>query len=289
VDYRIVLGAPRSGTTFLMRALTGLPEAECVIGTLLPVAVAHVVNQPLDPAVYDALAVGFERSLDAYLHSGRCRSRAAAVQKWANAPTGLRGLSQALRGRRTIRQMIYKEPFLSFAPQFVLDAFPEAQIIHIFRDGRDVANSLVRSYDVLSDERLTHLRGSEMRLGRPYDERLVPWWVEPGRDADFMTASPYVRAIWMWKAMVRRCHEAFSDSEARERVLLLRYEDLMRAPLDEGQRVLDHIGLPASRVFHRRLREAHTNSIGAYRRRDPAEVAAAERIAGDELALYGYR
>ena len=63
----------------------------------------------------------------------------------------------------------------------MVDALPDAPIVHIVRDGRDCANSLVESYDVLSDEKLTHLKGSEMRLGRPYDERFVPWWVEEGR------------------------------------------------------------------------------------------------------------
>lgn len=288
VQLGIVLGAPRSGTTFLMRTLTAVPGAECVTGTLLPVAIPHVVNQRLEPETYEALAVGFERALDAYLHSGRCRSRAAAVQKWFNAPTGVRDLYRACRGQRTIRQLIYKEPFLSLAPDFVLHALPEARLVHIYRDGRDVANSLVRSYDVLSDERLTHLRGSEMRLGRRFDHRYVPWWVEEGRDAEFLRATPYVRAIWMWAYMVRRCREAFATPAAAGRVLLLRYEDLMHDPPPHGVRVLDHFGLEPGPAFQRRLRQAHRTSIGSYRRRAPAEVAEAERVAGAELSHYGY-
>jgi hypothetical protein len=108
-QYGIVLGCPRSGTTYLSRLLTTIPEFESMIGTLLPVAIPHIVNQPISQPVYKALAVGFERSLDDYLHSGRYHSRAMAVQKWFNASTGLRGLYRALfRPRPQPKCMIYK-------------------------------------------------------------------------------------------------------------------------------------------------------------------------------------
>ena len=186
--------------------------------------------------------------------------------------------------------MIYKEPFLSFAPDFVDEALPHAQVIHIYRDGRDVANSLVRTYDVLTDESLTHLRASEMRLGRKYDHRFVPWWVEDGCEDAFIACSPYARAIWMWKYMVRICHTYYERPEIAQsgRVLLLRYEDLMREPKVYGRIILEHLGAPASPAYERMLLKAHAKSIGKYKKRDRAEVEEAERIAGDELTLYGY-
>lgn len=290
VRYGIVMGSPRSGTTYLMSVFDSLPEVEALTGTVLPTAIPHIVNQPLSEEVYNALAVGFERALDAYLHSGRFNSRAAALQKWVNAPTGLSGLLDALKGRRTCRTFIYKEPFLSFAPQFVLDALPNARLVHIYRDGRDVANSLVRTYGVLTDEALTNLRGSEMRIGRRVDDRYVPWWVEDGREAEFLSATPYVRSIWMWKVMVRRIHDVYSQPEVEEsgRVMFLSYEDLVTAPVTHGEAILNHFGEDATSSFRSQLAKARTSSIGKYKQRDPAEIREAERIAGDELRLYGY-
>lgn len=288
--YDIVLGCPRSGTTFVMKALNAIPDVESLTGTVLPVSIPHIVNADISPKLYEAHAVGFERALDDYMESGRFNSRAAALQKWVNAPSGLSGLMSAVRGQRDISRLVYKEPFLAFAPEFAYRALPDAKIVHIFRDGRDCANSLVRTYDVLSDENLTHLLGAEMRLGRKVDDRYVPWWVENGRETDFLEASPYGRAIWMWAYMVKRCYAFFSRPEVKqsERVMLLRYEDFMRDPETYGQALLDHLDLDPTWSFSRRVHRAHTESIGKYASRPRAELDEAERIAGDALRLYDY-
>ena len=289
VPVTLVVGSPRSGTTFLMRALDALPRTECVTGLLLPVAVPHVLGRGgLAPEIREALVVGFERSVDAYLHSGRFHSRARTLDKWQASRDGLRGLADALRGRRRVDRFVFKEPFLSLAPDLALDAFPDAQILHIYRDGRDVANSLLRTYATLTDEALTHLRGSEMRLGRRYDERYVPWWVEEGADEAFIASPPYARAAWMWAAMSRRCRHAFARPEVAGRVISLCYEDLMRRPAEEGARLAEALGAEPTRPFRRALSRAHTGSIGSFRRRPAAEVAAAEAAAADELRAHGY-
>jgi hypothetical protein len=289
-QYDVVLGCPRSGTTFLMEALDAIPSIECVTGAILPVSIPHLANADLSPELYDALAVGVERALDDYMESGRARSRAAGLQKWVNAPTGLSGLTAALTGRPGLSRLVYKEPFLSFAPELVYYALPDAKMIHLVRDGRDCANSLRRTYDVLTDEHLTHLMGAEMRLGRKVDHRYVPWWVEEGRESEFLDASPYSRSVWMWAYMVRRCHDFFAQPEVQDsgRVMPLRYEDFMEAPLQWGQAVLDHLGLDFTAGFRRRVQNAHTASIGKHESRPQQDVAEATRLAHDELQLYGY-
>ena len=179
-----------------MQALNALPNSECVSGILFPVFIPHLVNYPLPPHIYKALTFGFEASIQNYLDSGIPNSRFAATHRWLLGCMDFQELFQVLRHKRVIKRMVYREPFLSFAPEFTYHALLNCRIIHIYRDGRDCADSLVRSYDVLTDEKLTTLRTSEMPLGRKYDHRYVPWWVEDEREDEFLACTPYIRAIW---------------------------------------------------------------------------------------------
>lgn len=289
VEYKIVLGCPRSGTTFLMNCLNAFLDSECVSGHLLPILLPHLVNHSLSPEVNEALSRSIEFSFKDYLESIHA-AKVPIIYKWFAGYISLSELIKGLQGKRTIERLIYKEPFLSFAPDFVYYALPNCKIIHIYRDGRDVADSLDRTYQVLTDEKLTDLLTAEMPLGRQYDHRFVPWWVEQGREEEFLTYTPYLRAIWMWKEMVRRCHDFFSRPEivANGRVLLLKYENLVNDPLNYGESVVEHFGGKMNKKLQRQFKQASTRSSGIHQRRDSKEIEIAEKIAKTELEMYGY-
>jgi hypothetical protein len=183
---------------------------------------------------------------------------------------------------------VYKEPFFALSAELIVEGLPGAKMIYIYRDGRDVANSLVESYDVLTDRELTHRRSAEMRLERPYDERYVPWWVPEGKNEAFVESSPYVRAIWMWTYMVQRCRRYFRALDAGDRVLRLQYETFMRNPETAGDRILDYLGAGSTRAFRDRLSQALTSSIRKHSHRPAQEIDAAVDVAGDALTELGY-
>jgi hypothetical protein len=289
-DYAVVFGAPRSGTTFLMDVLDALPEAECVTGNMFPIPIAHLAAQPLPDETRQLLERSLRSVFRDYLESGIYRSRAGALRKWWVAGRRLRDLAGAARGTRRERMLIYKEPFLAFSPDLVFDALPGSRLIHLVRDGRDVADSLVRSYDVLSDRALAGLETNEVPIGRRHDSIFVPWWVEVGKEEAFASADQYVRAIWMWREMASRCQAflAREDVGASGRVLTVKYERLMTDPVGEGHRIVEHLGLDTTAIVEKRLREAHSRSFGIHSGRTAEAIREAEAVAGPQLGAFGY-
>lgn len=290
VDYCVVLGCPRSGTTFLMEALNALPNSECLSGSHLPVSIPHIVNQSLSPDILNALAFGFKHSLDNYLDYA-INSRFSVFHKYINGCTSIKELTQALKQQRRINRLVYKEPFLAFCPEFIYEqALPNCRILHIYRDGRDCAESLVKTYDILTDEKLMNISTAEVVIGHPYGNLYVPWWVEVGREEEFLACTPYTRAIWMWKEMVRRCHDFFSRPDVVDsgRIMLLKYEDLVTDPIKYGESVVKHFGAEMNSRLQKRFKMARISSIGTYKRRNSQEIKEAEKIAKTELEIYGY-
>lgn len=287
MDQAVVLGAPRSGTTFLMNFLDAMPRVEAVSGNLLPTVIPHLFNQELPAVARRALLGAFGRSLTDYLESGAFNARSAALRKYI---ASRRGLGDVVTGRRSVEGIIYKEPFLAFAPQYVYEALPEARLIYILRDGRDVADSLVRTYDVLTDEKLSHTDTTEAPITREHGKRFVPWWVEAGREDEFLAASQYVRAIWMWAAMVRRCRTFLATDVVKGsgRVLHVRYEDVVTEPALWGSTIAGHLSRHMTRRMRHRIESGHRQSIGIHQRRNSTEIAEALRVAGPELREHAY-
>jgi sulfotransferase family protein len=287
----IVLGAPRSGTTYLMRCLDAVPDAECVTGNLFPIAFLHLAASPPSEEMRVLLDRAFRGALSDYAESAVVQSRVASLRKWWLASRRIGRLCQASRGVRRDDVLIYKEPFLSFAPELAWEALPECRVVYLVRDGRDVADSLVRSYDVLSDERLASLDSNEAPIGRRWRGGVhVPWWVRDGEEDDFVAADPYGRAIWMWREMVARCGEFSERADVRSsgRLLTVRYEDLVCDPLVHGEAIVAHLGGQPTKRVRKRLTEAHSGSIGIHERRERASLAAAEAIAREQLESLGY-
>ncbi len=289
LEYNVIFGCPRSGTTFLFEALNALPNSECSSGHLFPLALAHLANRDLSSEAYECIVNSFEFSIQDYLEAVY-GNRVSSIHKWLLKSMSTKELLQSLKGQRKIERFVYKEPFLAFSPELVFNALPESRIIHIYRDGRDCADSLARKYKVLTDEKLMTLKTAEMPMGRKVDHRYVPWWVEAGKEEEFLSYTPYVRSIWMWKEMVRRCHDFLSrpDVVASGRIISMKYEDLVQSPIEYGEQAVSHFRCDMNDQLRAKFESARQSSVNIHRRLDAEELELAEKVAYAELSAYGY-
>ena len=109
-DFGVVFGCPRSGTTFVLRALNAAPATVCLNGIIFPAAIPQILNQPVPEPVRAALGVELKESLLRYLRSGLFHARATALQKWKSARTGPGALWDALRGQQAVERLTTPSP-----------------------------------------------------------------------------------------------------------------------------------------------------------------------------------
>ncbi|MEX2048288.1 MAG: sulfotransferase [Gemmatimonadota bacterium] len=162
LDGRLVfiVGSPRSGTTFLGRALGSLPGfVELGEVAALKVSVPEL--------------------------AARTPAEAAPRLRRLLALAGRLGLAGGLRA-------VEHTPESAFVAEALALAFPEAQFVHPVRDGRDVVASL------LERGWLSEGRGGGDDAGLPYGPG-SRFWVEPERREEFAHASDARRAAWAWR------------------------------------------------------------------------------------------
>jgi hypothetical protein len=152
---------------------------------------------------------------------------------------------------------------------------PEAAALtlHIVRDGRDVACSL------LERGWLSAGRAGADDAGQAYG-RHARFWVEPERREEFEHASDVRRAAWAWRRYVGAARGSI--------VWPVRYERLTTAP-DAVAAELAHRLEMEPAPLAAALAEAHGDSVGRFRRDlTAAQVAEVEAEAGELLAELGY-
>jgi hypothetical protein len=238
-----VVGSPRSGTTFTGRALGSLPGF-VDLDEVQPwkAAIPKLLGQPEEVVA---------RRLRHILQRVRTLGLAG----------GLRGVEQT--------------PETSFVLAAALRAYPDALAVHVVRDGRDVATSLLER-GWLSAERA----GAD-DAGLPFGP-YPRFWVEPGREQEFSEVSDATRAAWAWRRYVT------AAGAVPTRTAVVRYEQLVSDPAAAAAPVAERLGADAELVTAAFAR-AHDTSAGRWRRDlTPEQLADVERVAGDALAALGY-
>lgn len=238
-----VVGSPRSGTTFLAGVIGSLPGF---------VDLGEV--PPLKAAVPELVR------LESPEAARRLRRTLAVARRV--------GLVGAIRG-------VEQTPELAHLVDVVHAAFPEARIVHIVRDGRDVVCSLLEKPWLRPEQRKTD------DAGVSYGS-YARFWVEPERREEFERVSDARRAAWAW----RRYVTAARAPDAR--LVEIRYERMVNVPDEVAATLAAHLDAPVEALASA-LREARSSSLGRWRE-DLTEEQLADVLAeaGELLRELGY-
>lgn len=300
-----IIGTPRCGSTMLQDLLSAHPA----IGYF-----THAMGSFVDPTLYRAvdwmsrhsgLSVRGERYLkdsvfvDTYSPSEAMRFWLEQLQLDPYALTWPRRRiadfqpEQIDSIRRTIRyvlacfnggrgmRFLNKSPALLTEVLLLQDIFPDARFIHLVRDGRMVANSLLK----LNQRQ----REQDLKVDHPLfrAKPFIPYPRVPGLEqaiAQYGVDDLRVTAI-VWDSSVKLVDEFRPHLPHFHQ---LRYEDFVAAPRTELAALLEFCGLDmpdaSHRVFHDKLGQvgvvAHQNQYSGF------DVV--ETIAGGSLRRYGY-
>jgi hypothetical protein len=252
-----VVGAPRSGTSFLGEACAALPE------------LSYHYEPPLIKAAARVAAEGAwsERRL-------RRLHRSTYAWLLRRHGDGDLGLAE-------------KTPHNCFQVDRLARWFPDARFVHILRDGRDAALSH-RATGWLS---AASARSRKRESGGYPLGPAARFWVERERRAEFEATSDLHRCIWAWRRHVESALEKLAALPPGRR-LEIRYERLTAHPALETERLLDFLEIesPDSRARARaHLAGADPARVGVWRRAlatEEREMVEAET--GGLLAKLGY-
>jgi hypothetical protein len=266
--FRFLLGHVRSGTTMLRAMLDShpalaVPPESYFVPTLLGDA-----DAPLDLGRFCAQLDADEYFADWQVATAEVRTALDGDPRVTTRADAVAGLYALYATRHGKPQYADKTPSHLLHVPLLAGRFPRARFVHIVRDGRDVAASLVT-----------------MGFG----------------------ASDFAEAARGWRRKVLKAHAA-GTALGPERYRLVHYEDLVRDPEPTLRGICEFFDLdyaPPMLAYHERADELleglrHTGHVQGIRQpptralRDwrldltPAQIAAFDEVAGTALEALGY-
>ena len=250
----VILGFSGSGKTTLSRSLSALPRTVEAYEYVLMCALGQVYGAIESPHIQRALRKGVERNLHTFVRSPTCRGRFARLHRALTKASGFFDFVSRLMDE-SIERLIYESNFMTFCPELITSALPQAKFLCLQRDGRDCARIISDKYHILTDTLLVQASTSEVLFSdRRVGDSYIPWWVDQGEEEVFLSCPPCGRALWMWQAMERRVH-AFAESQyesGSQKIMFLNYEDLLNNPAACLDAVEQHLGFAMTREVKRR-------------------------------------
>jgi hypothetical protein len=271
-----VIGAPHSGADLLARALkrsqgfhltVGQPS---VISVVYAFARAPSIQQGRGDAAATVLRDAFAQAWQVTADS--CQACQAECQR-ARANT----TAEICVDEREITRYGDATPALMYCAEALVDAFPDAKIVQIIRDGRDVVAAM------LSDPaELAWFRPGLANVETEFPNPFFGTETEEDRDG-WQKLSPSGKCAMRWRGSVHKMAR-LRNSLSADQLTTFRYEQVVANPQAAAHALAEFIEAEVGKIEvpHRR------KGAGWRQLLSPAQLAEVERISGPQLRRVGY-
>ncbi|MDL4817260.1 sulfotransferase family protein [Actinomadura opuntiae] len=231
----------------------------------VPAEVRYRIEDPANPPTLSAL-LGFTLPAISDDPEGLLGTLGAIVQEFPAGPVGAHyrrlfaSLCELTGGERWVEKSAGSVLYI----RELLPMFPQARIVHLVRDCVDVALSMSRhpmfQLAELRHELLQRMGADPYAAGYtapdeapdPEVERLLPGRLDAAAlDERAASEEPLIRLVVMQAVMARHAEEALA-ARPSDRVLRMRYEDLLDRPQEELARLARFLELPDGEEWARR-------------------------------------
>ncbi len=278
-----VIGAPHSGTDLLGRALKRSAGFHVTIGqeAVQGVVYAFARSPSIQRGRSDAAATVLR---DAFAQGWQVTAHCCLTCSPLCRDAGQVAEPACCVAERDIVRYGDASPDLMYCADGLVDAFADARLIQIIRDGRDVVAAMLADPQALG--------WFKPSMVKPDGELPNPFYgIETEQDqASWATLSAAGKCAMRWRGSVRAMARLRASMSA-EQLTTLRYEDVMKHPGPTAAAISGFIGSAVSPIPIRPgRRDGHPSADpGAWRKLlRPDQVAEIEQVAGPDLLRVGY-
>jgi hypothetical protein len=280
-----VIGAPYSGADLLARALKRSDGFHVTMGQSSVLSVVYAfarspsIQRGRGEAAATVLRDAFAQAWQVSAHS--CLTCSAACREAG----GVKGAG-ACKSDRDIVRYGDATPGLMYCAEALVDAFADARLLQIVRDGRDVVAAMLAD-----PEELAWFKSGVANVESEFPNPFFGIETDADRQA-WPGLSLAGKCAMRWRGSVRTMARLRSRLLA-EQLTTLRYEQVVRHPDATASAVSAFVGAGVRPVTVRDRRGGKGQPLamapGAWRRSlSPQQLAEVEEVAGNDLRRVGY-
>jgi Sulfotransferase family len=272
-----VIGAPHSGADLLTRTLKRTPGFHFTVGQ--PSVLSVVFAFARTPSISEGRGQATAKVLrDAFAQAWQVTAHACMTCRPECQGAVIRSPAGTCVEERAITRYGDASPALIYCAEGLVDAFPDARIVQIVRDGRAVVAGM------LSDpEELAWFRRGVANVDSEFPNPFFGIDTDAERAA-WPTLSAAGKCAMRWRGAVHKMAR-LRNSMSADQLTTFRYEQLVKEPQATAAALAEFIDATLPKI---EVPRDQKNPESWRRLLSPAQLAEIETVAGEQLRRVGY-